>query len=82
MSSELPCPPPGFDRLSTDEQIEYVEDLWDYIASRPNEIPVPEWHLELLEERLARYGPHFTDGISWEELEQKLMKELREKARD
>ena len=28
MSQALPIPPPGFDELSVEEQINYVEALW------------------------------------------------------
>lgn len=52
MSQALPLPPPGFDSLSIDEQIDYVQSLWDHIAARPEDIPVPDWHREILTERL------------------------------
>lgn len=29
MTNPVPLPPPGFDALSVDEQIEYVQSLWD-----------------------------------------------------
>ena len=47
--------PAGFDALSKTEQIRYLQRLWDRIAERPGEIPVPESHLLLAEERLAEY---------------------------
>ena len=47
--------PPGFAELSKAEQVRYLQDLWDRIAERPGELPVPESHLELAEERLAEY---------------------------
>ena len=47
--------PAGFSDLSKAEQIRYLQALWDRIADRPGEIPVPESHLELAEERLAEY---------------------------
>ncbi len=37
------------------EQIRYLQELWDRIAARPGEIPVPDSHIELAEERLAEY---------------------------
>ena len=46
---------PGFAELSKAEQVRYLQDLWDRIAERPGELPVPESHLELAEERLAEY---------------------------
>ena len=47
--------PPGFAELSKAEQVRYLQDLWDRIAERPGELPVPESHLELAEARLAEY---------------------------
>lgn len=39
MSQTLPLPPPGFDTLSAEEQIDYVQSLWDHIAARPEANP-------------------------------------------
>ena len=47
--------PAGFSKLSKAEQIRYLQALWDRIAERPGEIPIPESHLALAEERLAEY---------------------------
>ena len=47
--------PTGFSELSKAEQISYLQALWDRIAERPGEIPVPESHIALAEERLAEY---------------------------
>jgi putative addiction module component (TIGR02574 family) len=47
--------PSGFAELSKAEQVRYLQDLWDRIAERPGELPVPESHLALAEERLAEY---------------------------
>jgi putative addiction module component (TIGR02574 family) len=35
-----------------DEQVEYIQFLWDKVAPRVAEEPVPEWHKAILEERL------------------------------
>ncbi len=47
--------PPGFGDLSKAEQVQYLQALWDQIAEHPDEVPVPDSHLRLAEERLARY---------------------------
>ena len=47
--------PPGFSDLPKAEQVRYLQALWDQISEQPNDIPVPESHLELAEERLRRY---------------------------
>ena len=47
--------PPGFEHLSKSEQISYLQELWDRISARPEEVPVPKSHIELLEARLAAH---------------------------
>lgn len=47
--------PPGFAELSKAEQVRYLQELWDRIAEKPGELPVPESHLDLADERLAEY---------------------------
>ena len=79
MSQALPLPPPGFDALSVDEQIDYVQSLWDRIAARPEDIPVPDWHREILAERLAAHQRNNDRGKDWEEFEAELTAELTER---
>ncbi|MBI4634936.1 MAG: addiction module protein [Candidatus Rokubacteria bacterium] len=47
--------PAGFSELSKVEQIRYLQALWDRIAESPGEIPAPESHIELAEQRLVEY---------------------------
>jgi putative addiction module component (TIGR02574 family) len=47
--------PPGFNNLSKAEQIRYLQALWDRISENPSDIPIPEAHLEVAEQRLADY---------------------------
>src|SRR3989440_9803739 len=75
MSQALPLPPPGFDAPSVDEQIDYVQSLWDHIAAKPEEIPVPDWHREILAERLAVHRADNDQGKNWEEFEKDLTSE-------
>lgn len=79
MSQTLPVPPLGFDALSIEDQIDYVQSLWNHIAARPEQVPVPEWHREILAERLASYHANPTVGQPWEEFEEGLVEELKRK---
>jgi len=81
MPQALPTPPPGFDALSVDEQIDYVKSLWDHIAARPEDVPVPDWHREILAERLAAHHVDKNQGKNWEEFEKDLTAELSEQTR-
>jgi hypothetical protein len=77
MSHELPFPPPGFDDLSIDEQVEYAGNQWDYVTSTPNEVPTPEWHKKIIAERLEKYRLGDEDGWkTWEDFERELDGEL------
>ncbi len=55
MNNTLIPTPPGFEQLTKTEQLRYLQSLWDQISEHPQEIPVPESHLQLVEERLKRY---------------------------
>jgi hypothetical protein len=55
MSDTSITTPPGFDDLPKAQQVRYLQALWDQISEHPDEIPVPESHLQLAEERLRRY---------------------------
>lgn len=79
MSQPLPLPPPGFDALSVEEQIDYVQSLWDHIAARPEDVPVPDWHREILAERLAAQHANKDEGKDWEECEKDLTSELNKR---
>lgn len=47
--------PAGFADLSKAEQIRYLQVLWDRIAEHPDDLPVPESHLEVARQRLAAH---------------------------
>lgn len=68
MGKPLTVPPPGFDELPVEEQIEYVQTLWDRIAAAPERVPVPSWHLKLIDERRDDLDVNPDDGVSWDEV--------------
>lgn len=74
MGNALPLPPPGFDELNINEQIEYVQALWDRIAAKEDRVPVPDWHREILDERLADLQANPNAGRPWEEVRAELVK--------
>jgi putative addiction module component (TIGR02574 family) len=81
MPHALPLPPPGFDELPVEEKIDYVQALWDRIAVREDGVPVPDWHREILEQRLAAFEANPQEGRTWEEVETDLLKQLDDKGR-
>ncbi|MBI1785160.1 addiction module protein [Candidatus Sumerlaeota bacterium] len=55
MAYKIPNPPAGFDNLSPEEQIDYVQSLWARVAATPEKVPVPDWHLAILDQRLKEH---------------------------
>ena len=76
MSSPSQFPPPGFDRLSREEQLDYIERLLNYASSGTQYAQIPDRHREILEERLAFYRELGFEGTPWDEFEQELDKEF------
>ncbi len=73
MAQPVPNPPPGFEALSIDEKLDYVESLWEQIVAK-SDIPIPEWQRELLQERLEGYRTDPTAGRPWSEIRAELQR--------
>lgn len=56
-------------RLPPEERIELLGEAWDAIAATPEDVPIPEWHVEVLERRLADAEPTY---VSWDEVRARL----------
>ena len=72
MSRVLPIPPPGFDDLPVEEKLDYVQSLWDRIVIHPEELPVPDWHRQIVEERLAAHRADPEAARPWDEVRQEV----------
>lgn len=70
-------PPPGFDDLSPGEKLDYVQALWDRVAAHPEAVPVPDWHREIIAERLAAHRAGQGSSRSWEDVRRDLLSQLR-----
>jgi putative addiction module component (TIGR02574 family) len=77
MSTSVPLPPPGFDELPIDDRVDYVQTLWDRIAAKPEDLPVPDWHLDVIRDRLAEYRRSPNTGRPWSVVRDELLRKLR-----
>ena len=78
MSRTVPIPPPGFDDLSAEEKLDYVQSLWDRIVTGPEQLPVPDWHRQIVEERLAAHRADPTVARPGEEVRQEINERLKD----
>ena len=51
------------------------EPIQDYVS-------IPDWHMEIVEERLARYRSSGMEGTTWEEFEKELIELLTKPFKD
>ncbi|MFT4624401.1 MAG: putative addiction module component (TIGR02574 family) [Myxococcota bacterium] len=58
----------AFDRMTVDEQITHIQDLWDRIASRPENIKVSEAWRQELARRSADLKANPDAAIPWEDV--------------
>lgn len=77
LMSQPIVPPPGFSDLSVEEKIAYVQALWDLIAENPEDVPVPEWQLAILQGRLEEARSNSTPARPWSEVRAELQARLR-----
>ena len=76
MAANLQLPPPGFDDLSPDDQIDYVQSLWDRIVAKPDQVPIPDWHRQVIRQRMTDQEASPSEGQPWEEVQNEIRKKL------
>jgi len=66
MLNELPL-----ESMSAVEKLKVIESVWASLTS-PEDIPVPDWHREVLAERSRRLESGDSTTSSWEEAKKRL----------
>ena len=69
-------PPHGFDDLSSEEKVSYVQSLWDLISAPESKICVPDWHRSELKRRLRDRKGRDVESRSWDEVRSELRRNL------
>jgi putative addiction module component (TIGR02574 family) len=62
----------GFDKLSVDDRLALVEEIWDSIAADPESVPVTDAQKQDLQARLDAYKENPKAGSPWEEVKARL----------
>jgi putative addiction module component (TIGR02574 family) len=57
------------------ERLQLVEDLWESLAQSPDAVPVPDWHREVLDDRLA--DPSDMPTQSWQQVQENARRRSR-----
>jgi putative addiction module component (TIGR02574 family) len=67
----------GLDRLSFEERIALVQDLWDSIAVEAEQAPLTEAQRQEVDRRLAAHRANPQAAIPWEQVEAEALARLR-----
>jgi putative addiction module component (TIGR02574 family) len=62
--------------LTVEQRLELIGELWDSIPDSLDELPVPEWHREELERRLAAADADADAAIPWEQVKRRLRQDF------
>ena len=58
--------------LSVEQRLQLIGELWDSIPDSTESLPIPEWHREELEKRLAAADANPEAAIPWEDVKRRL----------
>ncbi|MBI1913566.1 MAG: addiction module protein [Planctomycetes bacterium] len=62
----------GIDRLSVEDRIALVQEIWDSIAATPEHVPLTEAEKQLLDRRLADLDANPNNVLTWEEIKSRV----------
>lgn len=65
------------DALSVAEKLALMERLWADLCRRPEDVPSPDWHGDVLAERLAAVREGKTTFVEWEDAKKRLRDRLK-----
>jgi putative addiction module component (TIGR02574 family) len=64
---------PDIQRLSPAEKLALVSELWDDLATHPEDVPVTEAQIAELDRRMAEYRKDPTQVTTWEAIRQRIL---------
>ncbi|MDA0809839.1 MAG: addiction module protein [Planctomycetota bacterium] len=60
--------------LSPSEKLQLVEDLWDDLASNPEDVVIHDWQKEELDRRKENLQQTSARGSSWDDVKRRIRK--------
>jgi putative addiction module component (TIGR02574 family) len=64
-------------KLSIDEQIDLVQDIWDGIAAQAEQVPLTRRQKRLIDKSLREYEKNPAAATHWEEVMERLRRRKR-----
>ena len=73
----MPIPALDLDKLTRDEKLELIEKLWDSLEENADDLPIPDWHRQLLTQRLDEMDREGPTGVPWEQVLQEIQSRFK-----
>ena len=64
--------PVDIEKLSLTEKLEMMEALWESLSNNEEEVPLPSWHFEALEQTQLRRNNGKEKLVDWNEAKAQL----------
>ena len=64
-------------KLTVQEKLDLLEEVWDDLCNKPENVPVPEWHKEVLDERERMLQEGQISISDWESAKGRIEKRTR-----
>ncbi len=65
------------DKLGVDERLDLIEEIWESLASEPSQVPLPNAHKAVLDERLDQIEAGDDPEIPWREVLDQIRNRLK-----
>jgi putative addiction module component (TIGR02574 family) len=62
----------SIDHLTVADKLLLMERLWEDLSRHPEDIPIPDWHKEILSERIASVREGRAKFQDWDEAKKRL----------
>jgi putative addiction module component (TIGR02574 family) len=72
MSTEI-----SLEKMTVAEKLALMERLWADLSRQPEDVPSPQWHGDVLAQRMAAVREGRTDFVNWDDAKRRL-RERRE----
>ena len=68
--------PVDLKQMTVPDKLRLMEALWDELCSREEEIPVPDWHRRVLDERERQIEEGTATFSDWETAKERIAKRI------
>lgn len=66
----------SLESMSVAEKLALMERLWEDLSRRPEDVPSPQWHGDVLAERIAAVREGRTNFLDWDGAKRRLRERL------